>query len=142
MEEIMCRVKMSMLGRYVDARILGAEDVKAYQAANADKPEAVLYFAEEDPLKVVSSTELEERLKDIDEQRRILEAIKETGGVEFDMTAERPMAQRKPDAAVGTEEARQATGEVEAAADEEVHEFQRLAHTLKLGRSLSVKCEV
>lgn len=143
MEEVVCRVKMKMLGRDIDVRILGVEDVKADQASKAQKPEAKMYKAEEDPLKIISSTELEERLKDIDEQRRILEAIKEMGGVEFDMTAERPMIQRKFDHAPSTEEARRVSGDEQAAGEEEeAHEFQRLAHTLKLGRSLSVKCEV
>merc|ERR1719247_3348632 len=84
---------MKMLGRNIDVRILGAADVKAYdeQVSKEKESEAKLYFAEENPLKTVSSTELEDRLKELDEQRQVLEAVQQLGTAQFDLTAERPM---------------------------------------------------
>jgi ribosome-associated toxin RatA of RatAB toxin-antitoxin module len=135
---------MKILGRDIDVRILGAADVQANQAKNSKdhRAEAFLYYAEEDPFKTVSTTELEERLKDLDEQQKVLVALQQLGGAEFDLTAERPMT--GVDVGQFTS-ATSESGSASAAAvvdEEEVHEFQRLAHTLKLGRSLSINCEV
>lgn len=123
--------------------------IKAHQVYTQSMGnEHLYYYEEEDPLRIVSTTALEERLKDLDEQRRILEALQQLGGANFDLTADTPMLQdglgRQEMQRVQEGEQGEAAGAASPVrvAEEEVHEFQRLAHTLKLARSLSVKCEV
>jgi ribosome-associated toxin RatA of RatAB toxin-antitoxin module len=146
---------MKMLGRDIDVRILGVDDVRAHEAHWTDKEsEANFYYAEENPFTSLSTTELEERLKELDEQRQVLQAVQQLGTVQFDLTAEMPM--------LGAEALTAGIGgarEEESGVDPgslppqksgigmppevgQVHEFQRLAATSKLARNLSVEIEV
>eukprot|EP00927_Polykrikos_kofoidii_P072101 TRINITY_DN68255_c0_g1_i1.p1 TRINITY_DN68255_c0_g1~~TRINITY_DN68255_c0_g1_i1.p1 ORF type:complete len:743 (+),score=109.48 TRINITY_DN68255_c0_g1_i1:125-2353(+) len=111
---------------------------------------AALYTEDDSPLSTVSSTELEERLKDLTEQRRILRAIKDLGGASFDLMLDTPMVgadtpktQETSSSAWsnGTESAKTAARSDDVAS-ERVHEFQTMAHTMKLARSLSTTVDV
>lgn len=119
--------------------MLKAERVRA-KAQNVDQGEGgFLYFEEENPLKTVSTTELEEHLRDLDEQRRVLEALRVLGGADFDLACDVPMLQR---AMKETAEDMGEDSEDEADGEEQVHEFQRLAHSNKLVRCLQLQFEV
>jgi len=75
-EHVVCRLRLNFLGREIHMSILSSGDLRAprERLASQQTKEAVLYFEEEDPLRTVSTTELEERLKDLSEQRRVLQA--------------------------------------------------------------------
>jgi len=149
-EDVVCRQKLTVLGREVkmSIRSRAARSRNSITVSVADGAEAMLHSDEQDPLRTLSTTELEARLKDLDEQRRILEALQQLGGAYFDLTAEAPMANDEPAArpSAQMQSTPEQAGPTESNAttrqDVEVHEFQRLAHTLKLARSLSVKVEV
>jgi len=139
-EEVICRFRLNILGREIHMSIfsmLKAERVRA-KASHGDKQSAggFLYFEEENPLKTVSSTELEEHLRDLDEQRRVLEALRVLGGADFDLACDVPMLQPpKKEADEDTSE----NSEDEDAEEEKIHEFQRLAHSNKLVRCLQLQ---
>lgn len=136
-EDVVCRLKLNVLGRQINMSILSHVDIVARQEILKGKTAgAHRYYEEEEPLRTVSTNELEELLKDLDEQRRVLVALQELGGANFDLTAEAPMQRedqresRAPEAPPVEEK------------NPKVHEFQHLAHTLKLARSLSLNCEI
>lgn len=150
------RVWFNVLGREVTMSFCSKVWEASAQESEVDAADAMMYVEEDSPLRIVSTTELEERLKDLTEQRRILKAIKELGGASFDLTADTPMLGADAPKQAGGEAsgdlgsegadgANTATGLAGGLTDEErqqAHEFQTLAHTLKLARSLSVKFDM
>lgn len=156
-EHVIGRLHLNVLGREVRFSILSHMEAKAAQSKleRFDSGEAMLYTEEDQPLRIVSTTELQERLKDSTEQLRILGAIQELGSASFDLTADTPMLRSEaPKATSAAAAAGGSLGEAVGGASmagtseevdaggESVHEFQRLAYALKLARSLSIKCEV
>ncbi|CAE7349545.1 unnamed protein product [Symbiodinium microadriaticum] len=150
-EHVVSGLKLSILGRKIEMSILSTMDLRAHEEFVRDKrAEATVYYEEEDPFLTVSATELEERLKDLDEQRRVLKALQELGSADFDLTAEVPMMMQdgasvhdsQPDGQKADVLARDGSRCTPLEESQEVHEFQRLAYTLKLGRHLSVKFDV
>jgi len=138
-----------VLGREINMSLLSQLDINSRQAfSNGAGSEVNYYYEEEDPLRLVSTTALEQRLKDLDEQKRVIEALQQLRTVQFDLTAESPMLQdssepRQTEQRTRDGDPNEAAGEGSSSVEEEeVHEFQRLAHTLKLARSLSLKFEV
>jgi len=150
MEHTVSQLRLNVLGREVRMSVLSSLEasisVRQTDYTGSDT-EATMYTEEDDPLRTVSYTELEERLRDLTEQRRILRAVNELGSASFDVTADTPMLKHDSKQVGDTDDVNSdsisAGGDVEAGgAGEEVHEFQRLAHTMKLARSLGVKFEV
>jgi len=153
-ERIVCRLQLNILGREVNMSILSHIDVQHMkQRKKAAEGEFEMYYGEENPMQSATTTELEERLEDIYAQRRILEALQELGSASFDLTQDTPMqnegSSRRSEKVGGkTSErdgsTRESAAEGSAVGGEEaqLHEFQRLAHTLKLARSLSQTFDV
>lgn len=149
-EHVVGRLKINVLGRQINMSLRSQVDLRARQAYRVGQhAQAVTYFEDEDPLRTLSTNELEERLKDLDDQRRLLVALQELGSSDFDLTAEVPMVQEMERGAEGAHDGSaastdSATKVVPKQEEEgrEVHEFQRLAATLKLARSLSMTFEV
>eukprot|EP00929_Paragymnodinium_shiwhaense_P025653 TRINITY_DN15459_c0_g1_i1.p1 TRINITY_DN15459_c0_g1~~TRINITY_DN15459_c0_g1_i1.p1 ORF type:complete len:758 (+),score=207.74 TRINITY_DN15459_c0_g1_i1:149-2422(+) len=161
-EHAIGRLRVNVLGREVKMSLTSSVDEEANNAsekrsrslARTEQDEGTTYYAEVNPLELVSTTELETRLKDLTEQLRLLRILKDFGHTRLDLTADTPKFKRV------SEDKREATSEEAAGAGNEgdlgatgtitvgeadpdkAHEFQTLAHTLKLGRTLSVKCEV
>lgn len=143
-EQIVSRMQLSVLGRHIDMSILSHLDMSRRKM---EKDQMALsgatYYEEDNPLLTISTTELEERVKHLDERRRVLQAIRGLRGASFDLTQETPMLgdhvrdpEQLSDSAAGDASA---AGAVE---EREPHEFQRLAPTLKLARSLNQVFEV
>eukprot|EP00933_Yihiella_yeosuensis_P011009 TRINITY_DN117958_c0_g1_i1.p1 TRINITY_DN117958_c0_g1~~TRINITY_DN117958_c0_g1_i1.p1 ORF type:complete len:385 (+),score=85.20 TRINITY_DN117958_c0_g1_i1:143-1156(+) len=144
-EHIVARLKISILGRQIKMSILSTIDVEAKkELVREQSAEAQFYYEEEDPFRTMSTTELQSRLKDLDDQRRVLVALQELGGADFNLTAEEPLQkgsgpgshvaqveqELSPDGSVSDTEGSDET--------QEVHEFHRMAHTMKLARSLNL----
>jgi len=143
-EEIACRMRLRLLGREVSMTIVSHADQRANEVIQPEKQsEDKFYFEEEKPFITVSVSELEERLKDLDEQRRVLEALRQLGGAEFDLTADKPMLQQSGKVLeAGVAPAEEEQGSEGSAAAPEVHEFQRVVASEKLARCLNVTVEV
>lgn len=142
------------LGREINMSLLSHLDVRSRKEQKSRKAEKASMHVEEEaaPLRTLSTAELEDRLKDIDSQKRVLEALRDLGGASFDLTAETPMLSggEVRSAARGHDSGSQNTYQDKDPGnffpvlhgEDGIHEFQRLAPTLKLGRTLSVMVEV
>eukprot|EP00747_Dinoflagellata_sp_TGD_P168743 gnl/TRDRNA2_/TRDRNA2_195866_c0_seq1.p1 gnl/TRDRNA2_/TRDRNA2_195866_c0~~gnl/TRDRNA2_/TRDRNA2_195866_c0_seq1.p1 ORF type:complete len:702 (+),score=143.82 gnl/TRDRNA2_/TRDRNA2_195866_c0_seq1:308-2107(+) len=144
LEDVVCRMQLSVLGRTINMSILSHEEMKMRKSLagrGGDSAEASggLYFEESEPLKTVSTTELEDRLKEIREERRIVNALLDLGSADFDLTQSTPMLQMN---SYSAEAGAHSKGENVETVQEEMHEFHRLAHSLKLGRSLGLSVEI
>lgn len=148
-EHIITSLNFSVLGKQVRMSLLSGEDARRQkEVSESRRSQAVRYSEESQPLRGLSTTELQERLKSLTEQRRVLEALKQLGAVRFDLTADAPML----DAAAAKEAEGTGAGDVIAQpagsatsteeSPEDEHEFYRVVHNMKLARRLSVKCEV
>jgi len=147
-EHIVSRMQLSVLGRHLDMSILSHLDMRRTKIEKDRRAAAgVTYYEEENPLLTVSTTELEERLKQLDERRRVLEALRDLGGASFDLTQETPIlgedSRKSAPQSSGTDRATtEATSDASDEKRQQVHEFQRLAPTLKLARTLHQSFEI
>eukprot|EP00450_Noctiluca_scintillans_P026652 CAMPEP_0194535174 /NCGR_PEP_ID=MMETSP0253-20130528/73621_1 /TAXON_ID=2966 /ORGANISM="Noctiluca scintillans" /LENGTH=444 /DNA_ID=CAMNT_0039380913 /DNA_START=90 /DNA_END=1424 /DNA_ORIENTATION=- len=137
-EEVVSRLKLNVLGREVNMSILSQVDIQSREnLMNRTHREEFLYTGEEEPLRLVSTTELEERVKGLEAQRQVLVALKHLGGIDVDLTEDSPVLQRTQE----TTSADPASARGDAAPID-VHEFKQLALTQKLARSFSIDFEV
>mmetsp|Transcript_3115 Transcript_3115/g.7000 ORF Transcript_3115/g.7000 Transcript_3115/m.7000 type:complete len:705 (-) Transcript_3115:58-2172(-) len=153
-EDLLCRLRMNVLGRELKLSLVSAVRGKVIAQSTGsgeEHPDVAVFLEEHQPLKTLSTTELEERLKDLDEQRRILKSLQRLHGADFDLTAEVPMrlldgqpgdASTHAPAAASQQSGQAATAAAASGSEEVEHIFEQMTLTRKLARSLHLQCEV
>jgi len=134
LEDALLRLRLKVLGSKIKMYVRSCAEAKAAVDKAADTTH--YFYGDENPLRLVSTTELHQRANEFNEMKRMFEALRRLGGIHFDLTAEKPMTSTAPPTLASEGDVLDMEG------IDEVHEFQRLAISIRLARTLNLGTEV